>query len=154
MRLGGVAFIADVTHKKMKGTQVQADDLLLNITGGSIGRCCIVPKEFETGNINQHVAIIRTVNVFNGYFLHKVICSPYFQNMIFEVQTGAGREGLPKNKMDNILIAFPPLEEQKEIVKKVEQLMAHCQSLEQEIKTSEANAKMLMQAVLKEAFES
>jgi type I restriction enzyme S subunit len=154
LRMNVIAFISETVHEKMKGTKVQSEDLLLNITGGSIGRCCIVPKEFKTGNINQHVAIIRTVNTFNGYFIHKVICSPYFQNMIIEVQTGAGREGLPKNKMDNILIAFPPLEEQKEIVKKVEILMQQCQELEQEIQTSEVNAQMLMQAVLKEAFES
>jgi len=154
LRLNGVAFIPQATHEKMKGTKVQAEDLLLNITGGSIGRCCIVSKDFDTGNINQHVAIIRSVISENGYYLHKIICSPYFQHMIFEVQTGAGREGLPKNKMDNILIPFPPLEEQKAIVEKVEALMQKCQALEQEIKSSEANAKMLMQAVLKEAFES
>lgn len=152
IRLRGVACIPGVTHEKMKGSKVQAEDLLLNITGGSIGRCCIVPKEFETGNINQHVAIIRTLHTSIGYFLHKVICSTYFQNMIFEVQTGAGREGLPKNKMDNILIPFPPLSEQKEIAKKVATLMEHYKELEQEIEISEANAKMLMQAVLKEAF--
>lgn len=153
LRYDGLVFISDKTHEKMSGTKVQAEDLLLNITGGSIGRCCIVPKDFDTGNINQHVAIIRSVISENGYYLHKIICSPYFQNMIIEVQTGAGREGLPKNKMDNILIPFPPFEEQKEIVRKVETLMQKCQALEQEIKTSEANAQMLMQAVLKEAFE-
>ncbi|MBR9916756.1 hypothetical protein GYB29_03495 [bacterium] len=149
----GIVYISEATHEKMKGTKVQADDLLLNITGGSIGRCCIVPKEFDTGNINQHVAIVRTVKPFLGYFIHHVICSPYFQNMIYEVQTGAGREGLPKNKMDNILIPFPPIDEQKEVLEKVEALMQKCQALEQEIKTSEANAHILMQAVLKEAFE-
>ncbi|PKR80707.1 hypothetical protein CW751_08020 [Brumimicrobium salinarum] len=153
LRLSGVAYIPMATHKKMKGTKVQAEDLLLNITGGSIGRCCIVPKDFKTGNINQHVAIIRTLIKSNGYFIHKVVCSPYFQNMIYEAQTGAGREGLPKNKMDNILIALPPLEEQQEIVKKVEVLMEHCEELEKEVAESEANAQMLMQAVLKEAFE-
>jgi type I restriction enzyme S subunit len=153
LRLSGVAFIPQETHIKMKGTHVQAEDLLLNITGGSIGRCCIVPKEFDTGNINQHVAIIRTINTELGYFLHKVILSSYFQKEIINVQTGAGREGLPKNKMDNMLISFPPLAEQKAIVEKVESLMLKCQALEEEIKTSEANAQMLMQAVLKEAFE-
>ncbi len=153
LRYEGIVFISDTTHDKMKGTKVQAEDLLLNITGGSIGRCCVVPKDFDTANINQHVTIIRTVITENGYFLHKVICSPYFQNMILEVQTGAGREGLAKNKMDNILIALPPLEEQKAIVEKVETLMQKCQALDLEIKTSEANAQMLMQAVLKEAFE-
>ena len=153
LRYDGIVFISDITHEKMSGTKVQAEDLLLNITGGSIGRCCIVPNDFDTGNINQHVAIIRSVMTENGYYLNKIICSPYFQNMILEVQTGAGREGLPKNKMDNIIIPFPPLEEQKAIVEKVETLMQKCQALEQEIQTSEANAQMLMQAVLKEAFE-
>ena len=154
LRYNGVVFISDITHEKMSGTKVLAEDLLLNITGGSIGRCCIVPKDFDTGNINQHVAIIRTVMLENSYYLHKIICSPYFQNTIIEVQTGAGREGLPKNRMDNILIPFPPCAEQKAIVEKVVTLMQKCQALEQEIKTSEANAQMLMQAVLKEAFES
>ena len=153
LRYDGIVFISDTTHEKMKGTKVQAEDLLLNITGGSIGRCCIVPKDFDTGNINQHVAIIRSVMSENGYYLHKIICSPYFQNMINEVQTGAGREGLPKNKMDNILIPFPPFEEQKAIVEKVETLMQKCQALENEIKASEVNAQILMQAVLKEAFD-
>src|SRR5699024_5474534 len=135
LKYDGIVFISETTHEKMKGTKVQAKDLLLNITGGSIGRCCVVPTDFDTGNINQHVAIIRTVISENGYYLHKIICSPYFQNMIFEVQTGAGREGLPKNKMDNILIPFPPLEEQKAIVEKVETLMQKCTELEEEIKT-------------------
>ncbi|SRX76319.1 restriction endonuclease subunit S [Aequorivita antarctica] len=152
IRYDGIVFISKTTHEKMKGTKVQAEDLLLNITGGSIGRCCIVPKDFDTANINQHVTIIRSVILETGYYLHKIIGSPYFQNMILEVQTGAGREGLAKNKMDNILIAFPPLEEQKAIVEKVESLIQKCQVLGQEIERSEANAQMLMQAVLKEAF--
>ncbi len=152
LRYDGIVFISESTHEKMKGTKVQPEDLLLNITGGSIGRCCVVPTDFDTGNINQHVAIIRSVISENGYYLHKIICSPYFQNMIIEVQTGAGREGLPKNKMDNILIPLPPFEEQKAIVEKVETLMQKCQALEDEIKTSEAHAQMLIQAVLKEAF--
>ncbi len=59
------------------------------------------------------------------------------------------------NNKDILPIPFPlpPLNEQKAIVEKVESLMRKCQSLEEEIKTSEANAQMLMQAVLKEAFE-
>lgn len=149
-----IAFVTNDVHEKMKGTKVQAEDLLLNITGGSIGRCCIVPSNFDTGNINQHVAIIRTIRKETAYFLHNIILSPYFQKMILDVQTGAGREGLPKNKMDKILIPFPSAKEQKAIVEKVEALMQKCQDLENEIAKSETNAEMLMQAVLKEAFES
>ncbi len=150
----GIAYITSNTHEKMSGSKVQAEDLLLNITGGSIGRCCIVPKEFDTGNINQHVAIIRTVFPCLGYFLHHVICSPYFQKMIIEVQTGAGREGLPKNKMDNILIALPPEKEQAIINEKVNLLLEKERFLQSEIIKSEKYAQILKQAVLKEAFES
>ena len=153
LRTRDIAYISDEIHKKMNGTKVLAEDLLLNITGGSIGRCCVVPKNFDTGNINQHVAIIRSLKSENGYYLHKVICSSYFQKVIIDVQTGAGREGLPKNKMDEILIPFPPLEEQKAIVERVETLMEKCTALEQQIAQSEQHAQMLMQAVLKEAFE-
>lgn len=149
----GIVYISESTHNKMAGTQVEAEDLLLNITGGSIGRCCIVDKDFDTANINQHVAIIRSIILESGYYLHKVICSTYFQKEIINVQTGAGREGLPKNKMDNMLIPLPPLSEQQAIVKKVEQLMNFCSELEKEIEKSELHADLLMQSVLKEAFE-
>lgn len=59
---------------------------------------------------------------------------------------------LNKTKCESILLPLPPLEEQKAIVEKVEALMQKCEALEAEIKSSEAHAQMLMQAVLKEAF--
>ncbi len=42
---------------------VKPNDLLLNITGGSIGRCALIPNDFITGNVNQHVLIIRLIDV-------------------------------------------------------------------------------------------
>jgi len=150
--LDDVARISDAIHKRMEGTTVFPDDLLLNITGGSIGRCAIVGNEIEEANVNQHVAIIRPVLRPYGKFLHSVILSPYFQGKIEEAQTGAGREGLPKNKMDRILIPLPPLAEQAAIVERVEALMAHCRALEMEIEHSRTHAAHLLQAVLKEAF--
>ena len=154
LRTKDIAYISNEVHKKMKGTKVESEDLLLNITGGSIGRCCIVPSNFDTGNINQHVAIIRSIDKNLSYFLHKIICSSYFQKTIIEVQTGAGREGLPKNKMDEILIPLPPETERKIIVEKIDNLMHSYDSLELEIIQNEQHANMLMQAVLKEAFQN
>ena len=130
LRLEGVAFISDATQKRMSSTTVKAGDLLLNITGGSIGRCAIVPDSFVIGNINQHVAIIRLALLESGRFLHSVICSDYFQKHIFGNQTGAGREGLPKNRMDEILVPVAPLAEQHRIVAKVDELMVLCDQLE------------------------
>ena len=138
----------------MSGTVVYPRDVLLNITGGSIGRSAIVHDEFDEANINQHVSIIRPVERDMGQFVHKVLISFYFQNMIAEVQTGAGREGLPKNKMDRILIPTPSLDEQTAIIERVEALMDACRQLETEIKHARTNAENLLQAVLKEAFTS
>ena len=61
--------------------------------------------------------------------------------------------GIDRSMVQNITFSLPPTEEQKAIVEKVETLMAQCQVLEEEIMQSEEHANMLMQAVLKEAFE-
>ncbi|MDD5241042.1 MAG: restriction endonuclease subunit S [Sulfuricella sp.] len=150
--LDDVAFISTAIHARMKGTAVYPQDILLNITGGSIGRCALVSDEIEEANINQHVAIIRPLIRTSGSFLHAIILSPYFQNKVDEAQTGAGREGLPKNKMDRILIPLPPLAEQVAIVEKVEALMTTCRTLEAEIEHARTHAAHLLQAVLREAF--
>ena len=152
--LNGLVYIPESTHTRMSGTVVYPRDVLLNITGGSIGRSAIVHDEFDEANINQHVSIIRPVERDMGQFVHKVLISSYFQNMIVEVQTGAGREGLPKNKMDRILIPTPSLDEQTAIIERVEALMDLCRQLETEIRQSRTHAEKLLQAVLKEAFIS
>jgi len=99
--------------------------------------------------VNNHAHTIQFIDSITYLFIQDYINGidliPYI--------TGGFQPKLNQSNLNSILIAFPPLSEQKEIVKKVEVLMQHCQALEQDIQTSEANAKMLMQAVLKEAFE-
>ena len=129
LRLNDVAYIDSTIHERMSGTAVEKSDLLLNITGGSIGRCCLAPDDLGEANISQHVAIIRTAIDGPQDFLHCLILSPYFQAFIIDEQTGAGRGGLPKYKMDRIPVALPPLAEQHRIVAKVDELMAVCDRL-------------------------
>jgi type I restriction enzyme S subunit len=97
LRLDEVAYISHQTHEKMSGTSVEPGDLLLNITGGSIGRCCIVSDGLGEANVSQHVAIIRPAVDGIQRYLHRLILSPYFQSYVISEQTGAGRGGLPKN---------------------------------------------------------
>ncbi|GGF53557.1 type I restriction enzyme, S subunit [Mameliella alba] len=137
LRLDDVVFINDETNQKMKRTQVKAKDLLLNITGGSIGRCTRVPDEFAGANVSQHVAIIRTAAPGTEDYLHLLVRSPFFQEYVVGEQTGAGRGGLPKNRMDRIPVPLPPLAEQHRIVAKVDELMALCDRLEEARKTRE-----------------
>ena len=146
-----IKFISMEIHSKMNGTTVYPNDILLNITGGSIGRCALVPKEFEQGNVSQHVCIIRPLAVDNGFY-HNIVLSPFFQNFILTSTTGAGREGLPKYNLEQFSIPLPPLSEQHRIVQKLEHLMKICDDLEQSIKTSQSQNEMLLQQVLREAL--
>ena len=148
LHLGDVAYIAPSTHERMSGTAVQPGDLLLNITGGSIGRCCLVPSGFAQANVSQHVAIIRVaIDGIQGY-VHILIRSPYFQAFVLKEQTGAGRGGLPKNRMDRIPVALPPHLEQKRIVAKVSELMALCDRLEMSQTERRAQRSRLLTASL------
>jgi len=148
LRLNDVAYIDQQTHSRMSGTKVLPGDLLLNITGGSIGRCCRIPDDFKEGNVSQHVAIIRTAVSGTEDFLHRLILSPYFQAFIIDEQTGAGRGGLPKNRMDQIAVALPPLAEQQRIVAKIDELMALCDRLEAARAAREAKRDRLSAASL------
>jgi type I restriction enzyme S subunit len=143
LRLDDVAYITTETHEKMSGTALRPGDLLLNITGGSIGRCCILPAGIGPANVSQHVAIIRVAIDGMERFLHQLVLSPYFQSFVLSEQTGAGRGGLPKNRMDRIPVALPPLGEQNRVVSKVQELMALCDQLDRAQHTRESRRTQL-----------
>lgn len=148
LRLENVACIEPDIHARMAGTVVRSRDLLLNITGGSMGRCCRVPDQFGEANVSQHVAIIRPAVSEMADFLHKLVLSPYFQSFIFNEQTGAGRGGLPKNRMDRIAVAIPPLAEQRRIVAKVDEVMKLCDRLEANLELADAGRRRLLACFL------
>jgi len=148
-----VAFIDKATHKKMEGTKVIPNDILLNITGGSIGRCALVPADFDEANVNQHVTIVRTISLVEKKFIHLLMISPYFQDHIMATQTGGNREGLAKKNMELMLIPLPPLAEQQLIVAKLHQLQKQLSELEAQVQQSRQYAEQLLQSVLKEGFE-
>lgn len=129
LALDDVAFISEETHEKMSGTHVQANDLLFNITGGSIGRCALVATDFETANVSQHVTIVRSIDKDLAPFLHLVLRSSYIQKLVMDVQVGVSREGLSIGKLSQFLIPLPSPTEQKRIIKKVEILNSIIDSL-------------------------
>ena len=112
----------------MKGTEVLANDLLLNITGGSLGRCAVVPADFNCGNVSQHVCIMRSVLVEPEYF-HALVLSSYFAKSM--KITGSGREGLPKYNLEQMGFPLPPLTEQQRIVAEIEHWFVLIDQIEQ-----------------------
>ena len=130
-----IKYISEEVHQKMKGTEVLANDLLLNITGGSLGRCAVVPADFNCGNVSQHVCIMRSVLVEPEYF-HALVLSSYFAKSM--KITGSGREGLPKYNLEQMAFPLPPLTEQQRIVTEIE----HWSALINEIKQGKADLQI------------
>lgn len=130
LKLDDVARIPRRIHEDMSGTHVRSRDILLNITGASIGRAAVVPDEFEEGNVSQHVAIVRLFSPEIRQFVHMALISPTYQQLIDDVQVGVSREGLSMQRLREFPIPLPPLAEQRRIVAKVDELMALCDRLE------------------------
>ena len=108
-------YIPQLVHEKMQGSAVQANDVLLNITGASIGRSCVVPSNFVEGNVNQHVSIIRFINGYVPHFYQKYLSSSRGQKHISSLQVGSGREGLNFQAIRTIAIPSPEINEQQKI---------------------------------------
>jgi type I restriction enzyme S subunit len=115
LRLDDVAYIAEETHEEMCGTKLRVGDVLLNITGASIGRCSFVPNGFGEGNVNQHVCIIRPLAKLDPRFLNYCLAAPWGQDQIFSSFTGASRQGLGQRDLGGIQVPLPPVSEQRRI---------------------------------------
>lgn len=122
--LTDVAHISEKTHESMSNSRVMCGDVLLNITGGSIGRCYYVASTDEM-NVNQHVCIVRPNNKIKTIFLNAVLASEVGQGQIWFFQQGGGREGLNFQALKNFFIPLPPEGQQKEIVEYVNKIDRH-----------------------------
>ncbi len=119
----GVAYISEKTHSSMSNSQVKKGDVLLNITGGSIGRCHYIDVDFPI-NVNQHVCIVRPSKNIASIFLNSLLASEIGQGQIWFFQQGGGREGLNFQAIKNFIIPLPSIDEQGKISEYIENTTA------------------------------
>lgn len=122
LRLDDVAFISEEIDERMSNSRIQEGDVLLNITGASIGRCFYVPINFGRGNVNQHVCIVRPISEkVDTIYLYFLMRSEIGQVQIKLQQTGANREGLNFEQLRNFILPIPlSIKEQQSIVLHIE----------------------------------
>lgn len=128
LKYKGIVYISEELSNTRLGSKVFAKDLLLNITGGSIGRCAIVPDDFPVGDINQHILIIRLIQPELRFWIHIYLCSPLGQKIINRKAVGA-KAGFSASKCKNVPIPVPPLAEQHRMVARLEDLLPLCDAL-------------------------
>ena len=145
-------YIDDKIDDEMKATRVFPKDVLLNITGASIGRTCIAPETFENGNVNQHVCIIRPSERVDALMLSKIIASQIVQHQIYMSQNGSSREGLNFTQVKNLMLPLPKLiEEQKLIVEHLDNLSEEIVQAVTEIKLQISKLKEYRESLIYEA---
>ena len=113
----GLAFITDRTSEMMKGVAIYSADILLNITGDSVARCCQVPDDVLPARVNQHVSIIRPDrSKLHPRFLMYFLVSPLMQaTMLSLAGSGGTRKALTKTMIERFRVPLPDLSEQRKI---------------------------------------
>jgi type I restriction enzyme, S subunit len=131
--LDDLVFIDDETHNGFPATELKRFDVLLNITGASIGRTALADKKLVGGNVNQHVCIIRIdANDAIPTFINLLLLSALGQRQIENFQAGGNRQGLNFAQISSIIFHLPPtLHEQRAIAEALSDADALIESLKQ-----------------------
>ncbi|AEW85369.1 restriction modification system DNA specificity domain-containing protein [Flavobacterium columnare ATCC 49512] len=119
LRLDDVSFIDEETNNKMKSSQLKPNDILINITGASIGRSCVVPKNIEIANINQHIIYLRVKEKYVPFITY-YIKSNVVKEYINLIQAGTSKEALNMGQAINIPVVIPDFNTQNAIVSFIE----------------------------------
>ena len=106
--LDNVVHIDEDTHASFAATEVEEGDVLLNISGASIGRSAVADARIAAGNVNQHVCIIRCLSEqIQAWFLSQYLISKHGQDQIDSCQAGGNRQGLNFGQIRSFLIPQP-----------------------------------------------
>lgn len=140
-----ISYIPIEIHESMNRSKVLKNDVLLNITGASIGRVAVYKGEDNMANVNQHVCIIRLKNDLKPVYVCNYIATNEFQNKIKNMNSGATREALNYDQIKNFIIPKPPIELQNEFAEIVNKIEKEKELLKQSLEQLETNFKALEQ---------
>lgn len=136
IELREIVRIPKAIDEEMRSTRVSAGDILLNITGASLGRTCLFDGLDEPANVNQHVCIIRLASFDRLKFVAMALKSSRTKAQIDSSQNGAAREGLNFAQIARLTIALPPTDEATSIVAEIHEQTEALDRLANDAKTA------------------
>ena len=146
--LKDLAYLTNVQAEKLNNVIVESDDVLLNITGASVSRCCIVPQIILPARVNQHVSIIRCKkHLLSPIFLNQLLITSEFKSLLQKIgeSSGATRQAITKNQIEELTIPLPPLSLQNEFADFVGQVDKSQLAIQKSLEELETLKKSLMQ---------
>lgn len=150
-----LAFIDKAQAEKLKNVKVEEDDVLLNITGASVARCCIVNKEYLPARVNQHVSIIRIKNdILNPSLLHYGLTSKANKDLLLGIgEQGSTRQAITKVQLENFKIRYPKeIKFQNHLVNELNDIRQKILKLESQYEIKLASLEELKKSILQKAF--
>ena len=143
----GLAHITEAQAKELDNVTLQENDVLFNITGASVARCCILPKDVLPARVNQHVSILRTTEKLNPVYLSNLLISDTEQRVLLGIggAGGATREAITKTELESLDIPVPPLELQQQFAAFVQQIDKSKFAVQKSLEKAETLYKSLMQ---------
>ena len=129
-----LAHISNQQAKELENVTIQEDDVLFNITGVSVARCCILPKELLPARVNQHVMILRPNNKNLNLFLMCSLCDIENKKLLLGIsQSGSTREAINKQEMENFEISVPNNTTLEDFNKKCKRIQTLRESIQKEV---------------------
>lgn len=151
-----LARIDEEQAARLSNVVVEVGDVLLNITGASVARCCVAPSDFLPARVNQHVSIIRPVkHMLDSKFLHYLLISRSYKERLLHTgeEGGSTRQAITKSQLQNFLIEFPAsLSEQQRLVAILDEAFEGIATAKANAEKSLQNASELLNTLTSQAF--
>jgi len=145
----GLAYIDDKQAKKLDNVTVVKNDILFNITGASVARCCIVEEKYLPARVNQHVSIIRLNEKALPKYVQLTLISSEFKNKLLDIgDGGTSRQAITKTQLEDFKIPIPSLPEQQKIVTQIETIEAKIKTLEIELASLPTQKEVVLKKYL------
>jgi type I restriction enzyme S subunit len=136
---------------EQRRTAVREGDILISITA-DVGMVGLIPPAFGHAHINQHIALARPVNPWYSRYLAWYLASDDAQAQFLALQRGATKVGLGLEDIKSVAIPFPPQEEQREIVRRLESLLRIADEIQTRVAAASRHSEKLTQSILAKAF--
>ena len=151
--LSDIAFVKLPEKSEGIRTLINKGDILVTITGANVTKTAFVNFDIKDAYVSQHVCLVRLKkNIFSEFVYLFLLCESHGRKQLLSLAYGQGKPQLNLENIKNVDILFPPLEEQKEIVKRVEQLFALADKIEARYTKTKAMLDKLPQTILAKAF--
>ena len=135
----------------IKPYHLEEKNILMALTGGTVGKSFFVSSLDESMAVNQRVATIK-IDYIKPEYVNILVKSLTAQKIIQEAKHSSN-DNISLPDLTEMLFSLPPLKEQEEIVNKVETLLAKVTTLENQIKDRKSLSDKLVFGIIKENLE-